>query len=462
VAQPATQPTTQVAVIIGNPTTSPTTRPLRRRQAPQHITETRPGTAVPGLAAQEAGVARVRDIFSIDYHDTSYNARRSLARKLIDQGDQTLRDTDAKYVLLREARDVAANAGDIPTAFEAIDRTAAAFPISKLRERIGVLKVATPLLVSPAANEQVVSMCVDLVDQCVIEDDYDPAESLLEVAADAATRTNKRAYSSWVNWKLARVRERRAVFEKAKPAADRLKQWPDDAQANTVMGDYICIARKDWDTGLPMIAKGADMSFGILAEKDLQCPDDRSRDQYVMAEAWWAWAEKTTDPDRRAGYRTRAAFWYRRALPELDGLDKATAQQRIAIAFPPPSPATKIPRPPDVMPFNTHLYRVSIAEVTWDEAKRLCEEAGGRLVCLETRLENDYVVKLAKGRVIWLGATFDARRRWSWISGPDMFFIFWGDGEPNTSDTVLRPQMGTNGSWKTSVQRTGFVCEWDN
>jgi hypothetical protein len=93
------------------------------------------------------------------------------------------------------------------------------------------------------------------------------------------------------------------------------------------MGDYICIARKDWDTGLPMIAKGADMSFGILAEKDLQCPDDRSRDQYVMAEAWWAWAEKTTDPDRRAGYRTRAAFWYRRALPELDGLDKATAQQ---------------------------------------------------------------------------------------------------------------------------------------
>jgi hypothetical protein len=458
--QPATQPSTQ-PVQIGN-ANAPTTRPLRRRSAPQHIAESRPGTAVPGLAAQEAGVARVRDIFSIDYRDTAYNARRALAKKLIDQGDQTIRDTDAKYILYREARDVAAGAGDVPTAFEAIDRMAAAFPIVKLRERIGALKVAAPLLVAPAANEAVVSMCIDLVDQSVVEDDFDPAEALLDVAADAATRTPKRLYGSWVTWKRARVRQRRAAYEQAKPAADKLKSWPEDPDANTIMGDYICVVRKDWDTGLPMIAKGSDRAFAMLVEKDLQCPEDQSREQYNMAEAWWAWAEHTHDTARQAGYLTRAAHWYARALPELDGLDKATAQRRILIAYPPPSPATRIPRPPDAMPFKGHLYRVSIAEVSWDAARRLCEDAGGRLLCLETRYENDYVVKLTKGRVVWLGGSFDARRRWAWLSGTDMFFTSWGQNEPNTSDTVLRPQMGTNGSWITSVQRTGFVCEWDN
>jgi hypothetical protein len=114
------------------------------------------------------------------------------------------------------------------------------------------------------------------------------------------------------------------------------------------------------------------------------------------------------------------------------------------------------------MPFRGHLYRASIADVSWEAAQHLCEEAGGHLVCLETRLENDYVVKLARGKTLWLGATFDGKGRWRWISNAEMFFSYWAHGEPNLGDPVGHPQLDEKGVWRVTNQSAGYVCEWDN
>jgi hypothetical protein len=451
--------------------TWPTSRPLRRRP-PAPTATSQPSTAIPNLVMQGAAAARIKSIYASDYANALYDARRALARKLIEEGDATKRDTDAKFAFYREAAEVAAGAGDVPTAFHAVDHLAATFPVVKLRERVKVFQTAVPLLTAPAANAVVTSMCLDLVDQCVVENEFEHAQILLDLAAMAADKSKKQTYPSWVKWKRNGVEAMRLAYAHVKPAEMTLKTVPDNPKASETVGRYVCLVKKDWDAGLPLIAKGADPALVALAERDLTCPEDRPGAQFDLADAWWAWGERSGSwddelhVDARGRYRERAVYWYRQALPALDGLERATADRRITEIFPPATTeaarARRIPRPPDAMPFSPHVYRVHTAEVSWDTARRLCEEAGGHLVCLETRLENDYVVKLARGRTLWLGATFDAKGRWTWISGAGMFFSYWGHGQSDLADPQMRPQMGANGAWGTSTTRAGFICEWDD
>jgi hypothetical protein len=316
-----------------------------------------------------------------------------------------------------------------------------------------------PVLGTPTANASVASMCVDLIDQCAIETDFEHAGALLALADATAAKTQKRAYVSWVQWRRARLDVLRAAHERAKPAHATLKLTPDDPDANLVMGTHLCAIRGDWDNGLPMLVKSNERELAALADRDLTCPEDQSAEQFKLADAWWEFAQFRSE-DERQGWRNRAAYWYRRALPELDGLDAATAERRITETAAPGK--AKIPRPPDAMPFKGHLYRASIADVSWEAAQRMCEEAGGHLACLETRLENDYVVKLARGKTLWLGAAFDGKGRWRWITNAEMFFSYWAHGEPRLSDPIGHPQTDATGAWRTSNQTSGFVCEWDN
>ena len=163
--------------------------------------------------------------------------------------------------------------------------------------------------------------------------------------------------------------------------------------------------------------------------------------------------------------RRRAGYWYALATPQLDGLDKALAERRLQELNPPiiaSSGASKsLQRPPDAILLAGHWYRVNIAEVTWESAQRLCQDSGGQLLCVETRVEGELMSKLARGRTLWMGATIDAKGKWTWLSGAEMFYSNWASAEPSILTGDAHAQMsGPNGAWRASVTRAGFVCEW--
>jgi hypothetical protein len=85
--------------------TSPA-RVVRRRVVSLPETQ-KAANSIPGIVAQEEMQKKIREIYATDYADTSFNGRRALARRLIEASDQTKRDSDAKFVFLREARDLA-------------------------------------------------------------------------------------------------------------------------------------------------------------------------------------------------------------------------------------------------------------------------------------------------------------------------------------------------------------------
>jgi hypothetical protein len=446
------------------PTTAPATRPARRRfgaapaPATQHVTH-----SIPGLAAQLRAESKIREIYASDYADASFNARRALARRLITASAQTQRDTDAKFVLLREARDVAAAAGDVTTAFDAIDRLVESFPVVRLHERVEVLKKSVAVLATSKADLAAVSLCMDLTDQCIVEGDYDRADVLLSLATECTRRAKSRPHAEWIMARSAAISPLKQAYEIARPAERRLAQSPNDPDANLLMGQFVSFVKNDFDAGLPMLARGSDPVLARLADEDLDMLPDRPAAHLKLADAWWNVAA-TQPPEYRAGARRRAGYWYRQAAPKLDGLDRALAERRLIEVFPPP-PApgarTSAARPPDALKLNRHWYRASIADVTWETARRLCEESGGRLVSVETRVEGELMTKLARGRTLWLGASFDpARMRWTWLSGAEMFFTNWASGEPSSTSADSHPVTASGNAWRTSTGRAGFICEW--
>jgi hypothetical protein len=441
------------------PTSAPTTRLVRRRVIV--LPTTKPASSLPGLEAQERTLQKIKEIYAADYADSSFNGRRLLARRLMNASDETRKDSDAKFVLLREARNLAAGAGDVTTAFDAVDDLLKTFPVSRLSERVDVMKLAVPALSSVQANLAAASICVDLADQCVVEGDYERADLLLELATTSIRQARSVPYARWIEARTTALRPYREAYEAARPAENVLMQSPNDPDANTVMGKFVSFIKGDLDAGLTMLEKGSDTQFAHLAGQDLDNPETPQA-QLKLASDWWEMADQQP-PEFRSGIRQRAGYWYRKASGGLDGLDKALAERRLLELNPPPVPGAKkrVEHPPDALLLQPgRWYRASIAEVSWDAAQRLCQQSGGQLVSIETRAEGELMNKLARGRTLWLGASADQYGRWKWLSGAEMFYSNWSSGEPANTTPDSHPVTSASGTWKTSTGKAGFICEW--
>ncbi|HVT89866.1 MAG TPA: C-type lectin domain-containing protein [Tepidisphaeraceae bacterium] len=438
---------------------APTTRQIHRtNQAAESQATVK---AIPSLIAQQQTVARIKQIFAADYADESFNGRRALARRLIDASEQTQFDEEAKFVLLSEARRLCTQAGDVTTAFAAIDRLADAFPVSRLQLRSQVMQEAVPLMATSPAQLASVSICMDLADQCLVESDYDRADMLLTLALETSKRAKSKPYFDWVDSRNTQLRPLRDAWETARPAQAAMSRAPDDPAANLVVGKFTSFVKGDFDAGLLMLAKGADAELSRLAKEDLQTPADKATLQLKTAGQWWDLSD-TQPADYHMAIRRRAGYWYARAVNGLDGLDRALAQRRLLELNPPTNKSIKPARPPDALKLTAHWYRANIAEVNWETAQRICRESGGDLVSAETRAEGELLIKLAKGRVVWLGGSTDPNGRWGWLSGAEFFYTNWAGGEPATVAGNSHLVIGTDGAWRTQTGRAGFICEWSD
>lgn len=103
--------------------------------------------------------------------------------------------------------------------------------------------------------------------------------------------------------------------------------------------------------------------------------------------------------------------------------------------------------------FNGHLYLAVLTwGRTWTDAKSMAEKAGGHLVSITSRAENDFVFNLFKNDERFLVSVPDGQRfgpfiglhqpdrsreprgGWEWVTGEPVGFEFWSRGQPNNYD----------------------------
>ena len=283
---------------------------------------------VPDAAVQAEALELIRDVYREEW-DRAQKAeeKTALANKLLAQAVKSLDDPAGRFVLLRLARDVAAQAGDAETALAAVDRIGNTYEVDVLQMRVECLQAVAKAASGSSQIKALARQAIALVDAAVAEDDYELAKYFGELANASARRARDFLLVKQIVARMKEVDGQAKVFAQYKEALATLEKKPTDPQANLTAGRYLCLLRGDWDQGVPMLALGSDEALKAAASKELGGATSATA-QVGLGDGWWDLAEQTDGEAKRA-LLERAAHWYRQAAPKLTQLLKLRVEKRI-------------------------------------------------------------------------------------------------------------------------------------
>lgn len=272
----------------------------------------------------------VKEVFQQDYAATAAQNRVLLARKLLQQGIDTKDDPAARFVLFREARDVAAAAGDVETALQAVRELAGAFDVDEKAMRPAVLAAAAKSARSPEDFRKLAEQYLQLADDALAREDFDLAVQSAGSASGVARKSKDLPLAARADARAKEISDLRLRSDKVKAARNKLAAQADDPEANLILGQYLCVDKGDWEAGLPLLAKGSHPALKNAALRELAKPAAPA-EHVAAGDAWWDAGEKESGGARKALWQ-RAIRWYEAALPEITGLTKAKVERRLAVA----------------------------------------------------------------------------------------------------------------------------------
>jgi hypothetical protein len=305
----------------------PVARPLASRPILPSTAKNR--LPVPPAEAQKEAQALIHGLFKDDYAETSKGPqqRMALAVKLFHKAEETNDDPTARYVLICEARDLAARCGDSLAIADAILLLANLYDIDDVGMTLNSFEKAAEATSAPLPyRRKLIDNCLTLVDRAVSQEKYEVAEQLLAIARRASSKAQDAILNQRIVWRAAKLRDQKAAYDEAREPIEVLKAQPDDAQAMSAVGRYRCFYQDDWRDGLALLAKGSDAPLRNVAQLEL-ADQGSADDQLKVAEAWDALAK--TDEKLHALAERRAKHWYTRALPGLRGINKARVEKRL-------------------------------------------------------------------------------------------------------------------------------------
>jgi hypothetical protein len=286
--------------------------------------------AVPDAARQRDAEKSIRDLYKADYAKKAPADRQILARTLLFQGDRSADDPAARWVLYKEAQELAAQHGDVDTALKAVDAQSKAFVMEPLPARLAVLTSAGKAAKTPADYATLTDRCLKLAEDAAAVEDFDTVDKASAAAGQHSRKSGDTMLAVKTLPRLKEFSEARARYDAYRKAAEALTRNPSDAPANLEMGQYLCFSRGEWEAGLFCLAKGSDAALKAVAEKDVTFPQEPDR-QVEIADGWWDLADKEKSPSRKARFMERSQLWYERAAPQLSGLPRLKVDKRLSL-----------------------------------------------------------------------------------------------------------------------------------
>ncbi len=285
---------------------------------------------IPKGPAQAKADHDLREKYKADFDKHDAADDQALAQRLVEQAGTT-DDPALRFVLLREARELFIDGGDLDSSLRLIDSMGTVFAIDVRDMKLSALAVAVDkALIEPPA------LCAEFLklgDRFLDEGDVELAEHACRLAQNVIHNHRLRDPDLESRVKeqhrtvLVSLKETQAVVS----AMKKLKANPDDPAACLTVGKYACFFRGLWTENLPLLAKSSDSKLKMLAQCEIAAPSD-TEGMASLADDWWDIAQSATTPVSRRHIQLHAAEWYQKALPGLSAARKQAAQQRISEA----------------------------------------------------------------------------------------------------------------------------------
>jgi len=273
---------------------------------------------VPDVSAMKKAEKGVRDLFN--YGARTRLDRLALSRKLIDVArSSTTEDPAVRWVLLRDARELAAEALDLDAAFAAAATTAELFDAKLESLRAVAVATAKKSATAPEDAGPLAEALLAVIEQSWLAEDFEAASAFAKDAEYLARLAKAVPLAD-------RVRDIGAEATEAKKDRDAARKASSaDAAGCLVHGRYLCLWLGRWEDGLPFLEKGSDPVLKGLAAKEAARTGSAD-----LAQAWWdASQRKERGSAERRRYLLRAAFWCDQAWPATSGLVKARIVKRL-------------------------------------------------------------------------------------------------------------------------------------
>lgn len=282
---------------------------------------------VPSDAEQQQALALAREVYGEEYKTArTTDQKRALAEKILQKASESKDDPTAQYVLLRLAKDVVVPAGEIDLAMRAVDQIGATYQGDSYQIKMETFLAAAKSTSGTKQRASLAGHALRLVAEAVASDDFDTARKLCSIAQTAARQLRDRDLAQRVSSTTKEINQIATSFEVAKPFIAKLKEAPNDPNANSMAGRYQCFVKGNWAQGLPLLVQGNEEKTKSVAASEL---DGTVGKETALADQWWEVAE-ALDGRERDVVLLHAADLYRKALPQLSALGKAKVEKRLA------------------------------------------------------------------------------------------------------------------------------------
>jgi hypothetical protein len=331
---------------------------------------------------------------------------------------------------------------------------------------------------SPKERAEFVSRFLQLADERMAAEKYELTGPVIKVAAAAVAKVADNELKKEVRYREQEIQEYRSLFAAMESARETLAQAPQDAEANLALGQYLAIARHDWERALPHLAKGSDAAVSDTAQLETKNAADPARAADTAA-AWIEAADKAPVA-AKAVYFEHARQLFAQAAASTKGTASAKMLARFkkveGDVFRTAGSAFVQRHPLEATAYGGHWYQFIAKPADWQTAERLCRQRGGHLVCVETAAENQWLKQFAASHVktltnfrVWIGATSEGHgRTFTWINGSPFQFTDWRAGRPMNATIEQAVNLGiAHGEPSMQWWDMGpsaefpFICEWD-
>jgi len=231
------------------------------------------------------------------------------------------------YVCLEEARDLAADLGDVERAKEALERLDATYVVDARVQRGDIaIRMLSGLSGLQSPPSGVLDFTFDQLEEAFLVEDYVLVETLYERVRPA---------SAHIEAARERLREATRLVDATRavaPALQSLKLEPGEPEANLAAARFYLLVRGDLTRGFERLRAVADQNLASLAGRELAVPASAA-ERLTVAVTWRAVGERPGEWQQFAV--GREAHWLRAALatdavPALDALGRRSAQDRLS------------------------------------------------------------------------------------------------------------------------------------
>lgn len=250
--------------------------------------------------------------------------RLSVAKELQRVAAETVGKLDEKFVLLRTAAELAADAGEIRTSIQYVDRLAQDFDFNRLNAKQAfALRAADRANTSSEVNA-LLQVSNELGCELIDQGAYDEALALTQAVQKAAIRAMDKDLNKRVSELLAARKIQNSAWQAYANAASVLDLDAMDAEANLIAGHWHAGETRDWGLALQCFEKCNNEALAQVATADLKDPSKADGIEAVADE----WFRLGSQGSENSSLLLRAGHWYQQLEVVGNGLAKEKAIRR--------------------------------------------------------------------------------------------------------------------------------------